>query len=129
MSAQETAVQVLAQAPGGEGADFGKSSPVGLLLLVLFGIAVALLVKSMTKHLKALPVKFDEQRAETAAPARAKRTRETGSEAGAASTDAASTDAGETDAGETDAGETDAGETDAGETSREGSPREGTSGS
>ncbi|PRX49899.1 hypothetical protein B0I33_10212 [Prauserella shujinwangii] len=44
---------------GGQGEDFGKSSPVGLLLLLLFLIAVALLVRSMTKHLKRLPASFD----------------------------------------------------------------------
>lgn len=72
MSVHETVVQVLAQDPGGQGEDFGKSSPVGLLLLVLFGIAVALLVRSMTKHLKKLPKSFDEKKAAAAAPARTK---------------------------------------------------------
>jgi hypothetical protein len=68
---------VLAQAPpadpGGQGEDFGKSSPVGLLLLIVFAIAVAFLIRSMTKHLKKVPVVFDEQRAASAAPTRAKR--------------------------------------------------------
>ncbi|WP_019809903.1 hypothetical protein, partial [Saccharomonospora halophila] len=45
--------------PGGEGADFGKSSPVGLLLLLVFLIAVVFLVRSMTKHLKRVPASFD----------------------------------------------------------------------
>ncbi|MFJ4102456.1 hypothetical protein [Amycolatopsis japonica] len=57
--------QFLAQQPGngdngGQGEDFGKSSPVGFLILILFLIAVALLVRSMTKHLKRLPESFDE---------------------------------------------------------------------
>ena len=39
--------------------DFGKSSPVGLLVLLLFFIAVAFLVRSMTKHLKRVPASFD----------------------------------------------------------------------
>lgn len=43
---------------GGQGEDFGKSSPVGLLLLILFFIAVAFLVRSMTKHLKRIPANF-----------------------------------------------------------------------
>ncbi|GAA4850533.1 hypothetical protein GCM10025787_36920 [Saccharopolyspora rosea] len=79
MSAQQTVALVLAQAPpspndpGGQGEDFGKSSPVGLLLLVVFAIAVVFLVRSMTKHLKRVPVTFDEKRAEAAAPARAVR--------------------------------------------------------
>lgn len=45
--------------PGGQGEDFGKSSPLGFLILVLFFIAVALLVRSMTKHLKRVPASFD----------------------------------------------------------------------
>jgi hypothetical protein len=48
------------EGPGGRGEDFGKSSPVGLLLLILFFIAVALLVRSMTKHLKRIPASFDQ---------------------------------------------------------------------
>lgn len=44
---------------GGRGADFGKSSPVGLLVMLLFLIAVAFLVRSMTKHLKRVPESFD----------------------------------------------------------------------
>jgi hypothetical protein len=47
-------------APGGEKEDFGKSSPVGLLVLLLFFIAVAFLVRSMTKHLKRVPESFDK---------------------------------------------------------------------
>lgn len=46
--------------PGGRGADFGKSSPVGLLVMLLFFIAVAFLVRSMTKHLKRVPASFDK---------------------------------------------------------------------
>ncbi|MGI8310118.1 hypothetical protein [Saccharopolyspora sp. ASAGF58] len=78
MTAWETVAHVLAQAPappndpGGQGEDFGKSSPVGLVLLIVFAIAVVLLVRSMTKHLKKLPVVFDEQKAAAAAPARVK---------------------------------------------------------
>lgn len=45
---------------GGQGEDFGKSSPVGLVLLIVFFIAVFFLVKSMNKHLKKLPASFDE---------------------------------------------------------------------
>ncbi|GGM68807.1 hypothetical protein GCM10012275_44070 [Longimycelium tulufanense] len=51
--------------PGGRGEDFGKSSPVGLLLLILFFIAVALLVRSMTKHLRRVPASFEEPTEET----------------------------------------------------------------
>ncbi|MEV4145368.1 hypothetical protein AB0J40_16975 [Amycolatopsis sp. NPDC049691] len=63
---------VLTQQPGdgdngGQGEDFGKSSPVGFLVLILFLIAVAFLVRSMTKHLKRVPASFDEPPAEEAA--------------------------------------------------------------
>jgi hypothetical protein len=59
-----TVAIVLAQQPGqgdhgGQGEDFGKSSPVGLLVLLLFLIAVAFLVRSMSKHLKRVPASFD----------------------------------------------------------------------
>ncbi|SDX58843.1 hypothetical protein SAMN05216215_1012187 [Saccharopolyspora shandongensis] len=80
MSATEAVTYVLAQTPvpvtpdpGGQGEDFGKSSPVGLVLLVVFAIAVVFLIRSMTKHLKKVPVVFDEQKAAAAAPARVKR--------------------------------------------------------
>jgi hypothetical protein len=39
--------------------DVGKSGPLGLLLTLLLLIAVVFLVRSMTKHLKRLPVSFD----------------------------------------------------------------------
>ena len=45
--------------PGGRGEDFGKSSPVGFLVLILFFIAVAFLIRSMNKHLKRVPASFD----------------------------------------------------------------------
>ncbi|TQJ02638.1 hypothetical protein [Amycolatopsis cihanbeyliensis] len=67
MAPVQSAVMLLAQQQpdggdgGGQGQDFGKSSPVGLLVLILFLIAVALLVRSMTKHLKRLPASFDKE--------------------------------------------------------------------
>jgi hypothetical protein len=45
---------------GGKGEDFGKSSPVGLLVVLLLLLAVVFLVRSMTKHLKRVPESFDE---------------------------------------------------------------------
>ncbi|GAB2992280.1 hypothetical protein LWP59_33630 [Amycolatopsis acidiphila] len=59
-----TTAVVLVQQPdsgdnGGQGEDFGKSSPVGFLLLLVFLVAVAFLVRSMTKHLKRVPASFD----------------------------------------------------------------------
>jgi hypothetical protein len=46
--------------PGGRGDDFGKSSPVGLVVLIAFVIAVILLIRSMNKHLKRVPESFDK---------------------------------------------------------------------
>jgi hypothetical protein len=39
--------------------DVGKAGPLGLLLIVVLLIAVALLVKSMSGHLKKVPRSFD----------------------------------------------------------------------
>ena len=40
--------------------DVGKAGPLGLLLTVLLGIAIVLLVKSMSRHLKRLPPSFEQ---------------------------------------------------------------------
>lgn len=40
-------------------ADTGKAGPLGLLVIVLLGIAVYLLGKSMVYHLKKVPASFD----------------------------------------------------------------------
>jgi hypothetical protein len=55
--------------PGDRGEDFGKSSPVGLLVILLFFVAVAFLVRSMTKHLKRVPASFDSEDPDPTAPA------------------------------------------------------------
>lgn len=47
--------------PGGKGEDFGKAAPVGLVVLLLFFLAVALLVRSMNKHLRRIPKSFDDE--------------------------------------------------------------------
>ena len=41
--------------------DVGKAGPIGALLTVLLFIAILLLVKSMTTHLKRVPRSFDTQ--------------------------------------------------------------------
>jgi hypothetical protein len=41
--------------------DVGKAPPIGLLLIVVLLIAVALLVRSMTTHLKRIPPTFEPQ--------------------------------------------------------------------
>jgi len=45
--------------PGGRGEDFGKSTPVGLVVLIVFFVAVFFLVRSMNKHLRRVPESFD----------------------------------------------------------------------
>lgn len=60
--------------PGsGQGEGFGKSTPVGLFLLIVLLIGVAFLVRSMSKHVRGLPTKFDQSRATAAAPKRVQR--------------------------------------------------------
>jgi hypothetical protein len=41
--------------------DVGKAGPLGLLLILLLLIATALLVKSMSRHLKRIPPSFDPE--------------------------------------------------------------------
>jgi hypothetical protein len=60
-----TGVGTLAQpptpGPGGQGADYGKAAPEALVVLLLFFLAVALLVRSMNKHLRRVPKSFDKE--------------------------------------------------------------------
>jgi hypothetical protein len=50
---------ILAAAGDQQPEDVGKSGPLGLLLTVVLLIAVVLLVRSMTTHLKRVPRSFD----------------------------------------------------------------------
>lgn len=45
--------------PQHTGPDFGKASPLGLLVVVLLVIATVLLVRSMNRQLKKVPKSFD----------------------------------------------------------------------
>jgi hypothetical protein len=45
--------------PPGKGPEFGEASPLGLLVVILLGIAVIFLIRSMTKHLKRVPASFE----------------------------------------------------------------------
>lgn len=47
------------------GPDYGKASPVGLLVVLLLVIGVFLLVRSMNRHLKRVPASFETQSFET----------------------------------------------------------------
>ena len=60
----EISVLLAEQAPE----DVGKSGPLGLLLTLVLLIAVALLVRSMTKHLKRIPASFDPVEPEQQVP-------------------------------------------------------------
>ena len=60
MIAPVLSVDLLAAAGDQLPEDVGKSGPLGLLLTVLLLIAVAFLVRSMSKHLKRIPPSFDE---------------------------------------------------------------------
>ena len=54
------AVGLLADdAPRHTGPDFGKASPVGLLIIVVLMIGTFVLIWSMNRHLKKLPERFD----------------------------------------------------------------------
>ncbi len=56
-----TIIGLLAQDPPRQtGPDFGKASPVGLLVIVLLLIGTFGLVWSMNRHLRKLPKSFDE---------------------------------------------------------------------
>jgi hypothetical protein len=47
------------QIPRDRGPDFGKASPLGLLVIVVLLIATFVLVRSMNRHLNKLPASFD----------------------------------------------------------------------
>lgn len=57
-------ITLLAEDPVTTGPDFGKASPVGLLVVVLLLIGVFALVRSMNRHLKRVPESFDAPAAE-----------------------------------------------------------------
>lgn len=46
--------------PGsGRGEEFGKTSPIALVVVLLLGLATALLIRSMSKRLRNVPESFD----------------------------------------------------------------------
>jgi hypothetical protein len=51
-------------APRNTGPDFGKASPLGLLVVVLLLIATLFLLRSMNRQLKKVPDTFDPQHPE-----------------------------------------------------------------
>jgi len=55
----QTLTTLLAEDPTKTGPDFGKASPVGLLIVVLLLFSVFALVWSMNRHLRKIPASFD----------------------------------------------------------------------
>lgn len=61
----ERAVTWLATQPGdydptsGRGPDWGKAAPIGLLIILLLGVALFFLIRSMNKNLRRVPASFD----------------------------------------------------------------------
>ncbi len=45
--------------PPGQGEEFGKASPVALVVIVLLGLATVLLIRSMSKRIRRLPANFN----------------------------------------------------------------------
>ena len=63
------AVPVPGQAPPPvQGPEFGKASPIALVVILLLGIATVLLIRSMTTRIRRLPASFDDPPAEDASP-------------------------------------------------------------
>jgi hypothetical protein len=56
--------------------EFGKASPVALVVILMLGLATALLIVSMTRHLKKVPASFDPPGDAAAGDAPADDTRE-----------------------------------------------------
>jgi hypothetical protein len=54
---------VLAQDPApppGQGPEFGKASPVALVVIILLGLATVFLIRGMSKRIRRLPASFDD---------------------------------------------------------------------
>ncbi|GFG74930.1 hypothetical protein [Mycobacterium botniense] len=50
-------------APRNTGPDFGKASPLGLLVIVLLMLGTVVLIRSMNRHLRKVPASFEEKNA------------------------------------------------------------------
>jgi hypothetical protein len=51
--------------PPGKGPEFGKASPLGLVVVLLLAVATVFLIRSMTKRIRRLPASFDDPASET----------------------------------------------------------------
>lgn len=57
-------LSVIAAGPKNNGPDFGKASPLGLVVVVLLVVATVFLVRSMNRQLRKVPESFDRQHPE-----------------------------------------------------------------
>lgn len=64
LAAASTAGWLADGAPRHTGPDFGKASPIGLLIVVLLLVATLFLLRSMNRQLKKVPESFDPQHPE-----------------------------------------------------------------
>jgi hypothetical protein len=69
-----------------QGPEFGGSSPIGLVVILLLAVALTFLIKSMNKHLRKVPRSFDSTDQPQADKKHADQERSAGAE-GAASGD------------------------------------------
>jgi hypothetical protein len=46
--------------PPGQGEEFGKASPIALVVIILLALATVVLIRSMTKRIRRLPTTFDQ---------------------------------------------------------------------
>jgi hypothetical protein len=56
--------------PPGRGEEFGKASPIALVVVVVLALATIVLIRSMTKRIRRLPASFERSPAPGEAPAR-----------------------------------------------------------
>ncbi|UGT64317.1 hypothetical protein [Nocardia asteroides] len=65
MSALPLLTEVLAQTPGTPtGPEFGKASPLGLIIVLVLLAGTFLLIRSMNRHIKGLPATFEPEHPE-----------------------------------------------------------------
>jgi hypothetical protein len=46
--------------PPGQGEEFGKASPIALVVIILLAIATVMLIRGMAKRIRRLPATFDQ---------------------------------------------------------------------
>jgi len=46
--------------PPGQGEEFGKASPIALVVIILLALATVVLIRGMTKRIRRLPASFDQ---------------------------------------------------------------------